>query len=220
MENDKILSNDVLVCITSFDYIDNADYLKKEFSSFYKTINIHSDNSKNHPKYADIIIPNQYYTGLWNESVRLAIFQEYKWILFIASDIKILSPDTKTICNYIQNIIQDNTIGIYTFSVDKKSRCTFKDLVNFNTNHVRNTSFVEGFCFLCKTLILKDMYPTPIEKNIYGWGLDIIMCKISLEKKLRVVVDDRITIHHPKSKFNIDTKLAKEQSKKYIQNKN
>jgi hypothetical protein len=31
------------------------------------------------------------------------------------------------------------------------------------------------------------MYPTPIEKNIYGWGLDIIMCKISLEKKLRVV---------------------------------
>jgi len=205
-------TSNILVAIVNYNFSDNADFLKKKFQNKFPTIIIDS-SSKTHPNGVDFIIENQYYTGQWNCAVNKAIDNGYDWLFFIASDLTfIIDQDIDII---IKDIIANNSIGIYTPSVDKESRCSFTDLFNQNTNNIRYTNLVEGFCFLARTQILKHMYPVNYSQNKYGWCLDTTMCDICTKKRYKIVVDDRIVIHHPQSLTSIDRNLASIQCNEY-----
>jgi len=210
--------NKVLVAVTSFDYTDNADKLKTFFSSAYDTIIIHSNNLNECPKTVDYIIPNNYYTGLWNKSIQKTIEGDYEWLLFVASDVSILNQEIQSLSELINSITQDNNIGVYTFSVDPKSRRTYNELFNQQTKTIRDTSKIEGFCFLCRTSILRKMYPIDYSANQYGWGLDWGMIEIAKRNKLRTVVDDRVIVYHPRSLYPINEKIALKQMMAFLKN--
>lgn len=210
-----MISN-VLVSITNYNFSDNADLLKSKFSQNFETIIIDS-SSEQPPKSTDITIENIYYPGLWNASVNYAITQKYEWLLFIASDINFIFPQTiEEISAPIAEAIGDSTIGAYTASVLRRSRCAYRELICQDTNNIRILdTYIEGFMFLCRTSILSKLYPIDHTINKYGYNLDVIMCRIARYMGYKVVVDDRLCIYHPPSIHPIGKTLAFKQGEAY-----
>lgn len=202
----------VLVSIANYNFSANADFLKKNFSIFFDTLLIDS-SSETKPDLVDFVILNEFYSGLWNKSVDLAINNNSDWLFFVASDVEI--KDFNNTCQRIDFVMKDDTIGVWSPSVTENSRCSFNFMFNQKSQAMRNVPYVEGFCFLCRTCLLKLMYPTPIDQNIYGWTLDILMCNIAKFNNYQVVVDDSVCIFHPKSKFVIDNAKALQDGKAY-----
>lgn len=213
----KMTTNSILVSIGNYNFSDNADLLKNNFSQFFDSILIDS-SSDIRPQSVDFVIPNNFYTGLWNESVKLALEKQYEWLFFIASDITLLSSDMNLIYQILLQITNEKSIGVYSPSVDPQSRCYFHELFNTNKNTLREIPFVEGFIFLARTDILKKMYPVDHTINKYGWSLDKGMCHISRKLNYKVVVDDRIIIHHPKSVHPIDMVIANQHGEDFYIN--
>jgi len=208
------LSDDVCACITNYDFSDNASHLKDEFKKYFHTVLIDSD-SPTPPINLDITIPNTYYPGLWNASVEYAISKQFKYLIFVASDLQI--NNVGALCRYATEAIGYDNIGVYTPSVSSKSRTAFPILRNRTSSYIRECGVVEGFFFLAKTEILKTIFP--LSPNFkYGWAVDVLTCHKSYELNYICVVDDRVEIFHPASKADhaIDTELAETEWKKLI----
>ena len=210
----KHLSDDVCVCVTNYDFSDNASHLKNEFKKYFHTVLIDSD-SPSPPINLDIVIPNTYYPGLWNASVGYAISNKFKYLIFVASDLQI--TNVETLCRHATEAISYDNIGVYTPSVTSKSRTAFPILRNRTSSYIRECGVVEGFFFLAKTEILKTIFP--LSPNFkYGWAVDVLTCHKSYELNYICVVDDRVEIFHPASKPDhaIDTKAAEAEWQKLI----
>lgn len=202
--------SDIFISIANYNFNDNAEKLKKIFSTKFDTILIDS-SSDTQPKTTDVVICNKFYPGLWNESVRLSIEENYEWLFFIASDVNFIYPEIDEIHNIVCNIIDDPTIGVYSPSIDKKSRCSFKQNFCQHSKNIRTVDFVEGFIFLARTSILKCIYPVDYTFNKYGWSLDVIMSDVGRYMNFKTVIDDRICVYHPQTKIRIDSVLALKQ---------
>jgi len=212
--NSNYLSEDVCVCITNYDFSDNATDLKNQFSQFFKTILIDSSSPKP-PADVDISIPNTYYPGLWNASVNFAIANNFKYLMFVASDLQIRS--VKRLCESAREAIDFECIGVYSPSISSNSRVSYPTLINSTTSYIRESGVIEGFFFLARTEILKSIYPISNE-NKYGWVMDVFTCHKCYELDYLTVVDDRIEIFHPapKSEHMIDPQKANEEWPKFI----
>lgn len=208
------ISNEICVCVTNYDFSDNASKLKNQFSQYFKTVLIDS-SSPNPPINVDISIPNTYYPGLWNASVDYAITNNYKYLMFVASDLEI--KNVKKLCEYATEAISHKEIGVYSPSVSSKSRTSYPILINGTTSYIRECGVMEGFFFLARTEILKSIYPISPEFK-YGWAMDVLTCHKSYELSYITVVDDRIDIFHPASKTEhaIDAQKANEEWPKFI----
>lgn len=208
------ISNYICVCVTNYDFSDNATKLKKQFGQYFKTILIDS-SSPNPPINVDISIPNTYYPGLWNASVNYAMTNNYKYLMFVASDLEI--KNVKKLCEYATEAISHKEIGVYSPSVSPKSRTSYPALINGTTSYIRECGVMEGFFFLARTEILKTIYPISPEFK-YGWAMDVLTCHKSYELGYITVVDDRIDIFHPVSKTEhaIDPQKANEEWPRFI----
>lgn len=208
------ISDDICVCVTNYDFSDNATHLKNQFSQYFNTILIDA-SSPNPPVDVDISIPNSYYPGLWNASVEYAVSKNYKYLMFVASDLEI--KNVKRLCECAKEAIGYEQIGVYSPSVSSNSRTSYPVLMNGATSYIRECGVMEGFFFLARTEILKSIYPIPPEFT-YGWAMDLLTCDKSYELNYITAVDDRIEIHHPASKAEhaIDTKKANDEWKKFI----
>ena len=191
-----MLTSEICVAITNYDFSDNSEKLKRSFSNFYHTILIDASSPKP-PKNADITIPNTYYPGLWNAAVNYAHSNGFKWLMFIASDIEI--NDVATLCLRAFEVTQIEEIGIYSPSLTPNSRASYDLQKNRPYHGIREVGFVEGFFFLARMSILQTQYPVP-SQNIYGWGHDVSTSYAAYLKKYHVVVDDKVMIFHPNAK--------------------
>jgi SAM-dependent methyltransferase len=207
-------AQDILVVVANYDFSANADLLKSEFIKYFPTLIIDS-SSPIPPNEVDILILNEFYTGLWNESVKHASQNGYKWLFFIASDVEV--KDIPSLVKYIRLATRNNEIGVYSPSLDISSRSSFPMSLNRHTSGLREIGIVEGFCFLARLDLLTQVYPVPSE-NVYGWGVDILVCKVAYDSNLKVVCDDRIQIFHPakKSIHSIDSEAAAEMSNQML----
>lgn len=203
-------TNKIIVVIANYDFSENAEFLKDEFQKYLPTIIIDCGSS-NPPKSVDMVILNTFYPGLWNASTKFALENDYEWLLFIASDIEI--ADVGRLIPYLSEAINLEGLGVYSPSLEISSRCSFDLQYNRNTSGIRKVGIVEGFCFLSRVSLLKQLYPIPAS-NIYGWGVDISMCNLAYEQDYAVVCDDRIRVKHPKKKeaHSIDEGAALEMS--------
>jgi len=181
--------NNICVSVANHNFNKNAIALKHQFLKYFKHTVIIDSGSTNKDKEIDICLPNVYYTGLWNESVKTAIERKTPWLLFCASDIHI--PDI--------NIAINDNIGTYSASVDQASRFSLSEQLNQNTNNIRAVGYVEGFFFLSRVDILKIIYPVDAKENLIGYGIDTVIGYLTRKLGFKSVVDDRYTIHHPKS---------------------
>lgn len=204
----------ILVAIVNYDFSENADRLKGEFSKFFPTILIDSTSPKP-PNSVDFTIANDYYPGQWNSSISYAIRENYDWLLFIASDVQI--EEIEKLAKYATEISKRSEIGVYAPSLDMKSRCAFSLQYNRLSLGIREVGIVEGFCFFARTDLLAQIHPAPVE-NVFGWGLDILLCKAAYQNRKKVVIDDRVKIFHPSSNptHEIDRVLAKQLSSQML----
>ena len=186
----------ILVVIANYEFSRNADHLKKCFSKFFPTVLIDSTSSAT-PRLADRVIPNSYYPGLWNCAVEVALSTESQWMFFLASDVKV--RDFKKLSDCISEIATDPTVGIYTPSLRPRSRAAFKSNLVQKTGRLRRVDLIEGFSFLARIDILRELYPIP-SSNKYGWAVDLVSCIKARSHGYQIVVDDRISIYHPPSK--------------------
>ncbi|MFB2974628.1 hypothetical protein [Microseira sp. BLCC-F43] len=211
------MKKSAIAVVTNYDFSDNADAIKASLSPYFETILIDS-SSPSPPRTVDLIVANLYYTGLWNESVRVALQKGKQWLLFVASDIQI--PDVKLLADCIELVLAEKQIGVYTPSLRYDSRIAFDYCYNRGTGKVRECYLCEGFFFLARTDILAKLYPVDIQANTYGWGLDVMTAFHSYQAGLKVVVDDRVEIYHPASSHPIPVKEAYRQVRKYLKDAN
>lgn len=205
--------NSVLAVVANYDFSANADILKANLSAYFETVLVDS-SSPNPPKTVDQIIPNFYYGGLWNESVRIALENQKQWLLFVASDIQI--PDVKLLASKIQTMLDKDRVGVYTPSLHYDSRIAFDYCYNRGTGKIRECYLCEGFFFLARTEILAKLYPVSLDDNKYGWGIDVMTAFHAYQLGMKVVVDDRVEIYHPASSHPIPIDLAFQQVMKYL----
>jgi hypothetical protein len=212
--NSKYLQTAILVSVTNYDFSDNADRLKKMFSRNFPTVLIDS-HSPVPPKTADLVIENTYYPGLWNTSVRIAIENKFKWLMFVASDLRV--NNIKLLCRLASEAIRNDKIGIWTASLHKESRTSFTALFNRGTNSIRECGIAEGFFFLSRVDLLATLYPIS-NKNASGWGVDVASAYRAFRKNLLTVVDDRVEIYHPAAldKHAIDVARADKDWQEYL----
>jgi GT2 family glycosyltransferase len=169
----------------------------------HDTIMLDSSSSLR-PQFVDLVIPNQYYTGLWNESVGTALGGGYSHIFFIASDVVV--DNYEILSELFYEASNNPQIGVYCPSLGAGSRHSFNDCSNKGTNKIRECGLIEGFCFLAKTNILAEIHP--VTNNKYGYCIDRVTCDIARRMGYITVVDDRTKIFHPASKSSIDKREA------------
>lgn len=205
--------NNVLVAVANYDFSQHADKLFQSFSRHFDTVLI--DSSSNVPPVSEhISIPNEYYPGLWNEAVSLALDRKCDWLFFIASDV--MTPSMRNLVDGIKKAASRGDIGVYTPSLMSGSRSAAQRAFNNNTNGLRDVPHVEGFAFLARTSLLKIQYPIS-PKFRSGWGIDVITSFNARRQKLRVVADDGAVIFHPakKKEHAVDTDNAMIESRMY-----
>tara|TARA_E500000178_G_C16965811_1_gene728344 strand:- start:160 stop:1461 length:1302 start_codon:yes stop_codon:yes gene_type:complete len=185
----------LLVCVTNYEFNKNALVLKNFFREQFETILIDSSTPGGCAE-ADIVIPNRYYPGLWDEAVIQAIRRRADWLLFIASDVELIHASLMHQC--IREALEDSRIQVWTPSVAHHSRASFKSTFNRFSAGARLGGVAEGFCFMARTSLLREFYPAPKE-NVFGWHIDVITSMRAHEIGT-VAVDDRVIIYHPPQK--------------------
>jgi len=210
------MSKKLLIAVTNFEMSDEADMLKAELLKVGKgryDLSLIDSSSNKRPAMVDKVVPNGFYQGLWNESASMAIEGGYENLFFIASDIQ--TNDYQSLSDMVLEAAVDHKIGVYTPSLQSGSRFAYDQCLRRNSFGTRDCEWVEGFCFLAKTEILKRLFP--VTDNKYGWQVDRATCLTARKMGLRVVVDDRIEIFHPASQKRIDRKAALEMGKAYFE---
>lgn len=203
----------LLTVVINYDFNQNAELLKRKLSARYHCLLIDS-SSPRPPAGADLVIPNNYYPGLWNEALKQAIDGEYEWLFVIASDVRVINfPDFYAA---LDNALTYEQLGVWTPSLHKSSRCEAKLAFNKRSGSMRGCGYVEGFCFLVRTSIIRDQYPCP-DWNKSGWGLDVVTSFRAKEQGYWVATDDRAEIYHPRAKttHRIDRSPALEDYRRY-----
>ena len=190
------IPSQIVAIVGNYNFSHAADQLKKFFSQHFPTWLV-DNSSLQTPEDADRILENRFYPSLWEEAVNIGCEQESEWILFCASDVRIETPGA--LIRGIREATEIPSIGIYTPSLNRKSRAAFRQCIRQATAGLRRTELVEGFFFLCRRRILEKVYPCP-PTNLYGHGLDIDMCYESKQAGYASVVDDRALIYHPPSR--------------------
>ena len=195
----------VLAVIGNHDFSSAADDLKARLHQHYETRLIDS-GSPQPPKTADILLPNWFYTGLWNEAVNLAIRKSAAWLMFVASDVQI--DDTALLARCAEESLGDESVGIYTPSLSRSSRASFDSCYCRETGGVRECYLAEGFFFFARTELLAGFHPMNRDVHKYGWGIDFFSCYQAYRAGYKVVADDRVCIYHPAAVHTIDRKAA------------
>jgi len=208
------LNDDICVVITNYDFSDNADKLKLEFQKYFHTVLIDAESPRV-PLLTDYSIKNTYYPGLWDAAVHYAHQRDYKWLMFVASDVVI--QDVYLVCRLSSEIVKYETIGIYSPSLSPTSRVSFSGLFNRRSGSVRECGLVEGFFFLSRVDLLINIYPID-KRNTSGWGVDVVSCFFCYANKKIAVVDDRVEIYHPMRKEDhaINMNLATIQQRNFM----
>jgi len=181
----------VLVCITNHNNNKNALHLRSKFSSYYEAIIIDSGSNTVDHRF-DVKLPNIYYSGLFNESVKQCRSRGKKYLFLVASDVYIRC--FKKIHDIISRLTDD--VGIWAPSSNGQSLSHCK---NMGSGQARDVPFVEGFIFLIDVALCDVVYPVNRKSNKYGYGIDIVLGYNCVRNgRKRCVIDDRAEVHHRK----------------------
>ncbi len=179
---------DVLVCITNYNSNENALSLKSNFSKYFETIIIDSKSNIIEDGF-DIKLENVFYTGLFNESVNQCKIRNKKYLFFIASDVYF--EDCEKVSEFISNLNDDVYLWAPSSRGQSHQHCKNKG------QGLREVPYLEGFCFLSHIECCKSLYPISLNRNKFGYGIDLLLghnC-IKIQRK-KCLVDDRIEIYH------------------------
>jgi len=187
----------VFVAIVNHDCNEGAAALVQGFRPHGPVAAIDSGSrlEPRHEALFDVRLPNVYYVGLLNEAVRLARLRgERRALYFVCSDVRF--RDCGAALRRAEEAFRDPRIGVYAPSATASSHAQMRWR---GSGRLRPAIFVEGFCFAARLALLEEMTPVDTSVNRIGWGLDVYLGFLALRRGMRSVVDDRITVEHPRT---------------------
>ncbi|HUF07819.1 MAG TPA: hypothetical protein VMO47_00775 [Rhodothermales bacterium] len=185
----------LLISIVNHENTENALRLASRFRECAKTLLIDSGSALTgeEVKHFDVVLPNVYYAGLFNESLRQTLNRpDIEILLFVCSDVT--TEDASLLVDRLAQAFSDDSIGVYTPS------CTGRSLEfcrRLETGALREIPFVDGFIFAVRRSVLRELQPIDVDVNLLGWGIDVRISYVAASMQLRTVVDDGVAVYHP-----------------------
>lgn len=140
----------------------------------------------------DECLPNVYYTGLMHAVLeRCTARPDSDVLFFVCSDVSF--EDVAETYRLAQAAFQDPHVGIWGPAA---TGAHFSTIANFGSHRMRDVAVVEGFCIAARLGLFRALFPMALELNRYGCGLDLQMAYYARAQRLRVVIDDRLQVHH------------------------
>lgn len=203
----KLIRESILVVVSNHNLNQKAINLKTLFSEYCNTILLDSGSSIKDSEsiYFDHKLPNVYYSGLFNKSIECLNSSSAKILLFIASDVTI--ENAQYLLRRILIAFNEKNAGIYAPSADYSCHAQMKPR---NTSKMGKATFTDGFCFAANKDLLNQMYPVDVSINSLGHGLDIYLGYLALINNKQCLIDNDITVKHPKGS-GYSGKLARKQ---------
>lgn len=157
-------------------------------------------------------LPNIYYSGQWNEALKLA----NKEVMFlINSDVTVKNPSR--LMNRMKNhfIQHGDKAGIYSPNFWWTPWTYDPELLQHLGDNVRKVPMTDSTVWAIKTSLAQKTGQVPLEINNLGWGIEIVAAYYAHLEGKYVVRDYGIKLEHPQSTA-YDRNLADTQFRLWI----
>lgn len=207
-----MVDENVLICIFNYRHDDNARRWKRLLNVHFKTLVLDSGNDKVCDDF--IQYPNIYYSGLWNEMKRYSEMGNYAWVGIICSDVEIDDENSSKLIDRIKWLKTTKNVGVWQPSADKTSKSWLG--YNNGTLSYEAVGLLEGWMLFVRSSILWTSQYIDVNKNLYGWGIDNEICRISTKVyKMLNLRDNYVIVHHaPGTGYSVD--IASNQGQEYL----
>lgn len=179
----------ILVVILSHNQPASVDALYQSLHEVFDIAILDSGSiDDKHPASPHISCPNLYWGGCWTESIRRwGAHYDLLWI--IGGDVT-LQNDPRA---YLDAITTAWPFGAWSPAINGRRR---EIMAPHAARGLTPVHQLEGIAFAVNTAALIPTNGFPEALNL-GWGCDIIACHQARKLGLRVLLDGRVTLHHP-----------------------
>ncbi len=186
------MDNSILLCIFNYKEDENARRWYNLLSPHFKTYVLDSGNDK---KCDDFIqFPNIYYSGLFNETKKLAAEENYSWVGIICSDVTIDDFNSHLLIDKIKWLKTTSNIGAWQPSLDSNSAERNK---KHNANHeLESVPFLEGMIIFMKNNLFSKFPSIDTSKNLYGMYIDNVFSAFVIDNQMLNIYDNSVQVHH------------------------
>lgn len=204
----------ILTVIFNHNCNQNAIKLKEYLKPYFNPILIDSGSTfeEGEMENFDITLPNVFYNGLINASYEL-LTSDHTHLFIITSDVSI--PDPALLKKRMSEVLDLPSVGVYAPSA---THTTHNHMHNHNSRGIRKVTFTDGFCYAIPREFLDEICPIDLTINRIGHATDMYMGYLSMIYKRYAVVDDVVTIDHPKGS-GYDAKEARIQRDNWFKTK-
>lgn len=184
----------ILTVIFNHNCNQGAIGLKQQLGPYFDPILIDSGSQfkEGEEEHFDLTFPNIYYNGLINKAYEL-LTANHTHLFIITSDVDI--PNPEMLRDRMMDILKQPSVGVYAPSV---IHTTHNHMHNRKSKGVRRVTFTDGFCYAIPKEFLKDICPIDLAINRIGHATDMYMGYLGMIYKRYAVVDDMMTVDHPK----------------------
>lgn len=207
-------ASDIFVCIFNYRGAANAEFLYRELKPSFECHIIDADSGeKPAPFDGDTVyLPNVFYSGMMHHAITMAKEGNFPYMFFICSDVLISREALAQLKHYLLYESFDE-VGVYCPSHADDSYTWAAWSYSRHSGKRREVAFAEGMLGLYARPVYEKLEPLDI--NPHGWGLDLVACYYTRLWGLRVEIDDRLSITHPKGDVHKNT-LARNEARAYL----
>jgi len=170
------------------DKPDSSALLREKLSEAFAVTLFDSGSEKCPPKNPDVVFPNLYWTGCWNQAIHCFPDCDALWV--IGGDVSLVEPAHV----YRESIESAMPFGCWSPAI--KGRCRPLMSVDHVMGRPWSVWHLEGVAMAVSRQLINVIDRLP-SINKFGWGLDIWLCWRSWTAQMRNVLDGRVTLVHP-----------------------
>lgn len=206
--------SDILFCIFNYHEASNAEFLYRALKPSFVCHIIDADSGERPDACGGdtVYLPNVFYTGMMHHAITMAREGNYPYLFFICSDVRISQENLTTLTQVLLSESFDG-VGVYCPAHADDSYTWAAWSYARRSGSRRTVPFAEGMLGMYSAQVYNQLEPLDI--NPHGWGLDVVACFYARYWGLKIEIDDRITITHPKGDVHKNT-LARNEAREYI----
>ncbi len=207
-------ASEILFCIFNYHEASNAEFLYHELRPYFRCHIIDADSGQR-PDPCDgdtVYLPNVFYSGMMHHAVTMADEGHYPYLFFICSDVQISHEALMQLKDILLSESFEG-VGVYCPSHADDSYTWVAWSYSRHSGRRRSVAFAEGMLGMYAAPVYKQLEPLDI--NPHGWGLDLVACFYARHWGMRVEIDDRLSITHPKGDVHKNT-LARDEARAYL----
>ncbi len=111
----------------------------------------------------------------------------------------------------------NNQIGVWAPKISGTNYdIKFSQLFKADDDYLIISALTDGIIFYLAPSIINRMQKASYDKNLFGWGIDLLFCTASHVMNKLVIIDKKINITHPISVTGYNKKLASLQMNEFL----